>query len=291
MNLNLFNRDNMDTSDITAIVATHERSLSLNKMITSFREYYPKLEIIVADSSRNPKIRNDIVHILTNWDSWISKNRNIAIKNVKTDLVILLDDDYICTPKTDIIKLADNIIYNDDIVLSWWNVNNIGHEKYYFHGYYEIIDNILFHFVDKKNPLSDNYETIFNFFVWKTDDIKKIWWWDNNLKYAREHDDFFLNLKDKWKKIIYDPSICVDHYLYEKYHGWEKADKCLKNFLWKRNIKNKVEIRLIEKDIENKYISYHNCIIIDNNIKKNIINKIQNKYWNYPIKISNPNGE
>jgi len=275
----------LSINDITAIVATHERKEPLNKMITSFREYYPQLKIIAVDSSKTSDKREDIQHILTDSDIWISNQRNIALQEVKTSLFLLLDDDYVCTSKTDIKKMMHHVV-NWMFHISWWAINNIWSEQYDFHGYYDIFWDTLYHRIDKKNPLSHQYDTIFNFFVWETAQIKAMGWWDGSLKYAREHDDFFLTAKEKKILISYDATVSVDHYSYYKHHGWTKCDACLRYFLWKWNIKNKVEIRLIQKGPLGPYISYHNCISNDQYIKKDIQEKIVSMYWNYPIIMS-----
>lgn len=271
--------------DITAIVATHERQQPLNEMIKSFREYYPQLKIIAVDSSSKTNKREDIQHILTDSNAWISNQRNIALQEVKTSLFLLLDDDYVCTSKTDIEKLMDQVI-NWNYSIIWGKINNIWSEQYDFHGYYTIIWDTLYHFVDKKDPSSNRYDAIFNFFVWETAQIKSMGWWDDNLKYAREHDDFFLTAKERNILTSYDTTVSVDHYSYDKYHGWPKSDPCVRYFLWKWNIKNKIEVRLIQKWSNNPYISYHNCISHDQYIKQDIQEKITSMYWNYPIIIS-----
>lgn len=275
---------NRSLQDITAIVATREREIPLHHMVTSFHAYYPKLKIIAVDSSERPTKRNDILHILVDSDVGISEPRNIALNQVKTPLFLLLDDDYICTRKTNLQKLMNQIDWLHDIV--WGAINNIESEQYYFHWYYEIINGILCHFVDKKNPISKRYETLFNFFVGQTESIVTMWWWDNKLKYAREHDDFFLTAKEHNLWVAYNPSVSVDHYNYPKYHGWLNSQQSVEHFLKKRNLKDKVELRLIQKSWIEPYISCHTCMGIPWNIPTDIKERIVSTYGNYPIKIS-----
>jgi len=231
-------------SDITAIVATKEREGALNNMVTSFLSFYPNLNIIAVDSSVKPIPRSDITHIIAANDIWISSQRNIALDKVSTELFLLLDDDFVCTEKTKMFELINWVkswIYN----IFWWAVNNIWSEKYLFHWDYEIIWNTLFHFIDISKD-NNKYDTIFNFFVWETDLIRQKWARDHNLKLAREHDDFFLNLKKEWLSVWYSDKVVVDHYSYKKYHGWSNSIDSVNHFLSKRDIKDKIEVRLIK---------------------------------------------
>ncbi len=268
---------------VTAIVATHERQKALSEMVDSFHQYYPQLKIIAVDSSREVNVRNDIVHILDADNPGISVKRNKALSQVSTPLFLLLDDDYICTDQTDIQKLIARIQQGNTIV--WGQIHNVWSEQYDFHGYYTIMRDTLYHFVDRKNPVTQRYDTMFNFFVWKTDTIRAIGWWDEKLQYAREHDDFFLTMKQKKLPVAYEESVVVDHENYEKHHGRENSRWSIQHFLSKWDIKNKIEIRLI-KNTPNSYISYHNCIIKTQVIPEDIKESIQSTYGHYPIIIS-----
>lgn len=275
---------NMSLQDMTAIVATREREVPLDQMVTSFHHHYPKLKIIAVDSSERATKRNDILHILVDSDIGISRPRNIALSEVKTPLFLLLDDDYVCTAKTDLQKLINQIDWSHSIV--WWSLRNVETEQYDFHGYYEIIQDTLYHFVDQKNPLSHKYETLFNFFVGQTDVVNRMWWRDDQLKYAREHDDFFLTAKQNDVSISYDPSVSIDHYNYPKYHGGKNSQPSVDHFLQKWHIKDKVELRLIQKWWSAPYISCHMCMGSLWNIPVTIKEKILSIYGNYPITIS-----
>lgn len=276
-------------NEITLIVATHERSESLHNMIWSFRSFYPNLPVIAVDSSKKSPLIKDITHIKVPFDTWasISLKRNMALDRVKTKYFILVDDDHVCTENTDIVYM-NNMIIDREINIVWWWIQNIWTENYDFHGKYEIIWNTLYHFIWLDSWEYNGvkiYDSIHNFFVAETKLIKGIWWWDDNLKFAREHDDFFLNARDGLK-VGYFPESYVDHVHLTKHHWWIRSKECVDYFLKKRNINNKIEIRLIDRG-GNKYISYHHCMkTIDNEPSKIIKEKIQQLYWVYPLVIS-----
>ncbi|HMT26768.1 MAG TPA: glycosyltransferase [Candidatus Absconditabacterales bacterium] len=271
------------TKNITAIVATHEREKALDNMVSSFRDFFPDLKIIVVDSSSTPHKRDDVNHVFVDPESGISTQRNTALDLVTTELFLLLDDDFVCTEKTCLSLLIEGVSGGIYDVLGG-AVNNIGREEYEFHGDYQILENVLYHFIDPVKE-SFKYDTIFNFFVAKTSLIKNAGGRDSQLKYAKEHDDFFLNLKRNETIVGYNKSVAVDHYSYKTYHGGAKSEHCVKHWLSKRNIKNKVEIRLIDKN-DIKYISFHCFMEKINIIPEVILEEIKKNYGNYPIKIT-----
>lgn len=268
--------------DISIVVATHERPIPLSKMIESFRLYYPYIDIIAVDSSYANNEINHITHIHVAPDTWISKQRNIALKSVKTPYFLLVDDDFLCTEKTDIIGMI-NLLQQSSLWIVWWKVNNIWIDNYEFHGIYEIYDGILYHYVGIGNE-NNTYDVVFNFFVANSQIVKKLWGWDDNLKYAREHDDFFLQAKNCNVKIWYAPCHSIAHTNQIKHHSWIWSKQCVKYFLDKRWINEKIEIRHIARN-NMHYISYHHCInphtkvIIPQYIKE----KIEVLYGIYPI--------
>jgi glycosyltransferase involved in cell wall biosynthesis len=95
------------TKDVTAIVATHEREEALDNMVLSFRNFFPDLKIVVVDSSSTPNKRDDVTHICVGVESGISVQRNIALDLVRTELFLLLDDDFVCTEKTYLFDLLE----------------------------------------------------------------------------------------------------------------------------------------------------------------------------------------
>lgn len=275
-----------DLSDVTGIVATHNRKTAIEDLIRSLNIYYPKMPLIIVDSSNTKN--NDISssNYIYIKDSWISLQRNIALDKVKTNLFLLLDDDYVLNEKTDIEKMIELMIKSNHQIV-WWCVNNLDIENFDFHWTYEIIDDILYHFIDYEEDVeSKQYDAIFNFFLAETEVVRSIWWRDDALKYAREHDDFFLNAKEKNISIWYTNKVIINHKSYIKYHWWDRSERCINHFLSKRNIKNKVEIRLIKRNWEQPYISYHGCIQKVNDIPNIIRKKIISKYWYFMIKQS-----
>lgn len=270
--------------DLTVIVATYERHAYLDRMISSFRNYYPDLSFVVVDSSKLSYSRDDITYIKVPEGSGISFQRNTALAAVKTKYFLLVDDDYICNEKTHIVSLYEPV-KNGTYDIIWWEMDEIDGDNFDFHWKYEIYNNELFHFVWISNDSNwIKCDTIVNFFVSETSRILKIWWWDNNLKFALEHDDFFLNAKKHNLTIWYLGNIRVIHDHLIKHHWWPKSANCIEYFCKKRGVDNKIEIRKIEK---NKQICIHYTSVLkpQRGIDNYIISKIYDYYGKFPIKL------
>ena len=267
--------------DITIIVATHERATALSRMIQSFRIYYPQIPIIAVDSSIQENPIQDITYIHVPSDTGISQQRNIALGKVTTTYFLLVDDDFVCNEHTNILWMLHILQEKKLWILGWW-VHNIWVDNYDFHGIYEISDNVLYHFVWIDHDAT--YDVIFNFFIADTAQVLRFWWWDSNLKYAREHDDFFLQAKKHAINIGYNPHHYIEHVHEYKHHSWTKSIVNIEYFCKKRDINDKIEIRYIKKD-DNSYISYHHCIqhYENQSVPTNIQKKIEELYGIYPI--------
>lgn len=88
---------------ITLAICTHNRHSYLADALISLKKVkYPKFEILVVDSSDSklPKNRQKLcqryIHVPEHKS--LSAKRNIAIKTVKTGIIIFTDDDCIATP-------------------------------------------------------------------------------------------------------------------------------------------------------------------------------------------------
>ena len=273
--------------DTTALVATYMRHDSLCTLIESAHKFYPNLKFVIADSSPEKEIIvwDYIEYLSLPSDSWISNQRNAALSKINTRRLVLLDDDFIFVESTKLENFYEYLTsWEFDII--WWCVNNVNTENFFFHWDYEIIWDTLYHRVAPN--IWNKFDVIFNFFLWDTDKIKNMWGWDPELKYAKEHDDFFLTAKKYWLKVWYTWEVTIDHNHTTKHHGWEKWKTSTNVFLKKRWIKNKVEVRLILNKW-NPYISYHNVVEPNYDIQESVKDKIYSLYWVYPINITNCN--
>jgi len=230
--------------ETTAIVATYEREKALGDMLSSFWDAYPGLSFIVADNSYSQYPRKDVEYLSVEPGSGISLSRNCALDKVTTEFTLQVDDDHICLPSTDLERLLNILCSNDLDILAGNQLEPI-EEQYYFHGIYMFEGRTLEHYVGAPvRPKQDAelYHVTPNFFIAKTARLKEVKW-DANLRFAKEHDDFFLRAKEQGLRVSYIGDVEVFNSGLEKHHGGERGASCEQRFYEKWNIDDKWEIR------------------------------------------------
>ena len=225
-----------DVSDVSVICATIERPDSVVRFINSVRKFYQDIQIVIGDQSRD-KIelasfykRNNIKCLRLPFDCGVAYARNECVKAVKTKFILLCDDDFVFTDKTDInIPLQALKKYPEIGIVTGAVIDHhkSGSEVYFQKRYYE-----KFLYLDKERkvlcsvPISyikpQIYDTLghtfyqcdigLNFAIMRKDIFKDGIEWDSRFKCNGEHEDFYLNLKynSNWK-VIYTPEFYCDH--------------------------------------------------------------------------------
>lgn len=201
---------------VTAIIKTYERPDHLRKLITSIRQYYPDLPVVIVDDSRE-KLGHDfddnVLYIHTEHDVGLSKGRNLGVKNVYTPYTLLLDDDYLFTQETrieDMVQIIEE--QNMDIVSG--DVYDFGKTLRVCNGVFELRDNKLFLVQGKARENAQNdyplYDYLINFFLARTQILKNSPW-DSELK-IREHEHFFWKMRKLDARLTHTHSILIHHF-------------------------------------------------------------------------------
>lgn len=238
--------------DTTAIIVTFNRPDSLKILVKSIRKYCPDLKVIIVDngekeSSRSYSRMKNVEYYKVEFDSGLSYSRNFAVDRVKTKYMILLDDDFEFTEKTDINEMIRILELGFDIVGG-------SVEQMKFDGLLER-DGKTLKYVEKNRGSHEGYplyDIILNFFIAKTDVIKKIRW-DEELKLA-EHTDFFLRAKDYNIKITYTPDIQIRHN-HDRSIEYSKFRSRGKDYMWR--FMEKQDIDCIINFVGNKTFIYN----------------------------------
>jgi hypothetical protein len=205
-------------NDVTAIVKLFLRDDYSMECIRSLRTNYPSIRIIALDDGIHSEEKDaffassSIEYIKTEFDIGLGAARNILSRAVKTKYILVGDDDFFYTPccglhnLLHLMDVADiacgrveedgkfkdyqcNISRQDDGTLKWTNVV----PDYAFH------DGIPYQKVD----------LAFNFYIAKTAKIRGLW--DDRIKVAYEHSDFFLSAKAQGLTAVYTTFATVIH--------------------------------------------------------------------------------
>ncbi len=112
-------RDATDFSDATVCVTVLIRFDRLQILLRSIRRFYANIEIVVADNSFRPEdwgkqefvefrdivIRHGVRPVMLPFDSGISATRNAAVTAARTPYVIVCEEDFEFTQRTNLEKL------------------------------------------------------------------------------------------------------------------------------------------------------------------------------------------
>ncbi len=212
---------------VSFLIKSFGRFKNILKLVISIRKYYPHNKIIIFDDSNQLSKDNineinkfDCILILSEkFDVGLSEGRNKLVDACLTKYMVLLDEDFVFSSHTDISKSL-SILCSSSIDIVGGSVYDIGkdasshNQPRIFNGNLKIENGVL----NISNP-NDNpnysiegyllYEVVLNFFIAKTESIKKVRW-DKNLKLC-EHLDFFLRCKEQDLKITYLKEMQVKH--------------------------------------------------------------------------------
>jgi GT2 family glycosyltransferase len=221
---------------VTVITKTARRPLLVLRMIDSIRKFqnYRNLSVIAYDDGIKKHPRDIMKRISTypnltyiigdEEDLGIARGRNLALRHVTTEYFLLLDDDNLFLPSTDL-ELLVEILDTTDATL-------VGGT---FKGYKDFASLLHFGYAMSKKtggkqrrlsayrgaclktnetitgfPTCVRCELTSNDFLARTRDILEVGGWSPELK-TQEHKDLFVRLKAASKKVVYCPSFEVEN--------------------------------------------------------------------------------
>ena len=222
--------------DVTIIVKTFDRYNCLKKLLKSIRKYYNDIPILIGDDSLNSceeKVRKDFSNMNIEvfslpCDCGASYGRNYLLDHVKTKYFWLCDDDFEFDNKTSLNEALEMLQEKDLDIIGGYirNYKIVNSYKDYFIRlaqkilHYELPTNYIGTINEKNGVLETNYlihsfplftktDVVLNFFIAKTDAIKKSPW-DNDLK-LQEHTAFFYQAKKNNLKVGFTNKLSIRH--------------------------------------------------------------------------------
>jgi GT2 family glycosyltransferase len=202
------------------VIKTFERKDALEKLLLSIEKYYPNQHIIIADDSsyfdkefyKKFNLNLDVYYL--GFDVGLSYGRNYCFKVSKADWIMLLDDDFVFTGKTNLETLVKATKLPNVGVIGGSLDNHGAIDGYNLK--MEIINKtLLYHFnendfQDFKGIKYQESDIVYNFGLFK----REAWLenkWDEKIKIKGEHSDFFLRLKKTKWRAYYVPEVVVIH--------------------------------------------------------------------------------
>ena len=209
--------------DVTVVVKTFQRPDSLRRLLGSIRRFYPEIAVLVVDDSEEP-LEPVPAGVTRYWhlpfDSLgVSAGRNFGVRQVETDYTLVCDDDMVFGRRTDLAKMLRTVQETrfDLVSCMWmdhepWRSIRRGYRRY--EGALEIADRALVHRLGATRGTVDGlpvFDIVHQFFVTPTE-LLRANPWDERLKVAGEHVDFFLRLKERGLLCTRLPDVVVYHY-------------------------------------------------------------------------------
>lgn len=241
------------SKNITIIIKTFERPYCLEKLLDSYVYFAQKhnwnCQILIADDSTQP-YKDQILkrygtfiseYICLPFHSGVSHGRNVLVQKVKTPYFIHLDDDFILTEQSDLLKMM-RILTKSDLDLlggTWYNrpkktqgesrfqvLRRLLHEKRFGDFVYELMrkgrpfpyygnfkvknDELLVLPISYSPPFSP-CDLVINFFIAKTASFQaKNIKWDEDMK-THEHEAFFYEAKLQGLKVGVTEEVSLIH--------------------------------------------------------------------------------
>jgi GT2 family glycosyltransferase len=210
--------------NLTAIVISFLRPEYTKKCITSLQKTHPKIQILVGENGKYDdnlfkflKKRN-IPYFLMPFDSGVGFARNRLMDEVKTEFVLVGDDDFFYTEEACVDKMVKFLEKHDEFDLIGGRIFERGQIRNY-QGFMQKQGDMLRYQkldldrceLDKKSGIHyQACDLTFNFFVARHDRIRDVRW-DEKIKVAYEHSDWFLNAKAHGISVAFTSDAVVIH--------------------------------------------------------------------------------
>jgi len=233
--------------NITFIIKTFKRPACVKRLVDSIKKYYPNNEILICNDDETKLEIAGTTVFNTDYDIGLSAGRNMLVDKVKTKYLVLLDDDFFFTEETKI-ELLKKHLEDNDLDMVGGAIRQPDGSMLHYEGAYMYEDKYL-----RMVEGNGKYDFILNFFIAKTDVLKK-YRWDDELKLA-EHTAFFFKHRGKIK-IGLEEKVIVEHKQvqskdYMKYR--KRANKYIYIFMKKYNIDKIRNINNVTYLIEDYY--------------------------------------
>jgi len=189
-------------NDITIIVKTMLRPDSIDRFLRSVYRYYPDIPVLVADDGKVSclgSLPDNTTKVPVPVDAGLAACRNLLLKEVRTSLFVLCDDDFEFTPATRL-EIFREIIKEQGLDILGGQLIKNGEPLKCCGSLSDIMGNLVCEAITKTQPCCGNKyrfcraEMIGNFFMGHTQIVRMIGW-DNQFKFGGEHQDFFLRCK------------------------------------------------------------------------------------------------
>lgn len=227
--------------DLTVVVKTFERPGCLERLLLSINQHLPTVAIVVVNDGHDSQKAKDLAaakgllklaggvdYVAAEYDIGVGAGRNLGLSKVKSEYVLMMDDDFVVTSETDVGQLVKAVstgkadIAGGELYVIPQDVNMgilneaLGKEKRRvtvsaaFSLGIDKQRKMLVSKVTKTKPTECSAtDMISNFFVARAAEMRSLKW-DDDLK-LNEAEDFFLRAGTQGLKVQYCPAVKAMH--------------------------------------------------------------------------------
>ncbi len=211
--------------NITAVLISFMRPEYTKECVKSLAENYKGIKILVAENAEYNKDLRDFVkehggrYVVMPFDSGVCFARNRLVEIAETEYILVGDDDFYYTDGAKVkemlkfmrahkeFSLIGGRISERDKILDYQGNINI----YPDHFEYIKLDPKKNKRCKKSGLKYQKCDITFNYFIARREDIKKVKW-DEKIKVAYEHSDWFIALKKRGgRNVAFTPDAIVIH--------------------------------------------------------------------------------
>ncbi len=207
----------------TAIIKTFLRDDYFFECYRSLKKTYPKLKVLVADSGDDTEEKtkfikdNKIEYYKLPFDSGICVGRNYLIEKVKTPYILVGDDDFQYSDTAMVGRMVKFLEDNPEYDLIGGRIFENGTIRNYQGFIKQDGKTLIYDRLDLENMETDKRgfqykecDLTFNFFVARTEPVRKTKW-DENIKVRYEHSAFFIDFRNNGYRVAFSPEPIVVH--------------------------------------------------------------------------------
>lgn len=207
---------------ITVVTKTFGRMEKVMELVDSIARHYRDhlgLKILIGNDGHDAHGMalafsdiKGVKYVPFEYDIGLSEGRNRLLKLVDTEYVLMLDDDFVFTEQSDILKLLRTAVLGGFDIVGGKSPNDVGTFQFEYCGLLSTtLDGVLELEAGDRGSFEGCQAVDFvpNLFVAKTSALCSVGW-DSALKLG-EHEDFFLRAKAKGLRVATCPHTAFSH--------------------------------------------------------------------------------
>ncbi len=212
--------------EVTIVVKTFERLKCLANLLVSIRRYYPTLPVLVCDDSWEPLYGDGsepfpgIFWVTLPYERGhtLGAGRNFLLRQVKTPLFFLCDDDHEFTSKTRLDWFHAMLqLTGVDILGGCQGRDDLGTAV--FEGDRGVVRQVFYRFHKRLAPAVAGCDRVSNTFLGRVEPVRALGWEER--VYGSEHAEFFFRAKREGLRVAQLGHVYVNHARHlEEARGW-----------------------------------------------------------------------